>query len=267
MIRNVFHFCIIFPGLLFFSVWPLQMEVIMHRGRCVFKKKDWIQLPYPSTFPNTPCFLWGRGFVVTLPNRDVAPSPRQDLREARSRVYSTQLTRSIWSYCFGGHADCNVCRVAESWALAVSWLLRLWTLSLCLSLRALISNCPWGTLITLLNPSAATRLTTHLFCSFFLGFQSSANQISRVVSATVQSSLVSFLLYKHQSQFECTWLNHMNNLDWDSDHFQVSICFIFMVIHNFHAFPSFVAFLLYNVDNESMKNQVVYQNWSFNYSI
>lgn len=167
MIRNVFHFCIIFPGLLFFSVWPLQMEVIMHRGRCVFKKKDWIQLPYPSTFPNTPCFLWGRGFVVTLPNRDVAPSPRQDLREARSRVYSTQLTRSIWSYCFGGHADCNVCRVAESWALAVSWLLRLWTLSLCLSLRALISNCPWGTLITLLNPSAATRLTTHLFCSFF----------------------------------------------------------------------------------------------------
>lgn len=30
---------------------------------------------------------------------------------------------------------------------------------------------------------------------------------------------------------------------------------------------SFVDFLLYNVDNESMKNQKVYQNWSFNYSI
>lgn len=106
--------CIIFPGLLFFPSGLCRWKWLCTEGGVFSRKKDWIRLPYPSTFPNTPCFLWGRGFVVTLPNRDVAPSPRQDLREARSRVYSTQLTRSIWSYCFGGHADCKVRRVAES---------------------------------------------------------------------------------------------------------------------------------------------------------
>ncbi len=149
-----------FPRTIGFSVWSLQMEVIMHRGRCVFtKKKDRIWLPYPSTFPNTPRFLWGQGYVVALLKRDVAPSPlRQELRGAGSRVYSTQLTETSGATALGRRADCKVRRVAESQTLAVSWLRRLCTLSLCLSLRASISNCPWGTIITLLSSGVARIL-------------------------------------------------------------------------------------------------------------
>lgn len=39
--------------------------------------------------------------------------------EARSRVYSTQLTVSIWCYCFRGEADCKEHSAAGSRVLAV----------------------------------------------------------------------------------------------------------------------------------------------------
>lgn len=186
------------------------MEVIMHRGRCVFKKKKIESGFLTQVLSQTPRASFEAGYSWLHYQTVMSPHPpRQDLKGAMSRVYSTQLTRSIWSYCFGGRADCKVRRVANSRALAFSWLLRLCMLSLCLSLRASISNCPWGTLISFLSPSAAPWLTTLSFCSFFLGFHSSANQISKVFSTAVQSSLVSFLLYKHHQSK--VWMhNHIS---------------------------------------------------------
>lgn len=188
-----------FPRTIGFSVWSLQMEVIMHRGRCVFtKKKDRIWLPYPSTFPNKiicQWFLWGQGYVVALPKREVSPSPlRQELRGAGSRVYSTQLTETSGATALGRCADCKVRRVAESQTLAVSWLRRLCTLSLCLSLRASISNCPWGTIITLLSPSVAPLLPALLLCSFSSALNHQPIK-SRVFSSTVQSGLGIFSFF------------------------------------------------------------------------
>lgn len=194
--------CIIFPGLLVFRLVSPDGSDYAQREVCFHKKKDRIWLPYPSTFPNTPRFLWGQGYVVALLKRDVAPSPlRQDLRGAESGVYSTQLTETSGATALGRRADCKVRRVAESQTLTVSWLRRLCTLSLCLSLRASISNCPWGTIITLLSPSVAPLLPALLLCSFSSAFNHQPIK-SRVFSSTVQSGLGIFSFFTNTTSWK-----------------------------------------------------------------
>lgn len=81
--------------------------------------------------------------------------PRWGVREARSRVYSAQLTVSIWCYCFGGELIAKYTVRLDPvrpplgvFRSIISWLLRLCMLYLCLSSRAPIYSCPRGTVLT-----------------------------------------------------------------------------------------------------------------------
>lgn len=180
-----------FSRTIVFSVWPLQMEVIMHRGRCVFTKKRSNLTSLPKYFPKHPVLPLRPG-IRWLHYRSVMsphspPSGRIRGRPGHESAAPSWLEAS-GATALGRHADCKVCRVAKSQTLAVSWLLRLCTLSLCLSLRASISNCPWGTIITLRSPSAAPLFTALLLCSAF-----NHQPIKpRGFSTTVQSGLLYF---------------------------------------------------------------------------
>ncbi len=191
--------CIIFPGLLFFPSGLSRWKwLCTERGVFSRKKKMWIWLPYPSTFPNTPRFLWGQGYVVALPKRDVAPPPSGRIRgEPGHESTAPSWLEASGATALGRCADCKVRRVAEFQTLAVSWLWRLYTLSLCLSLIASISNCPWGTIITLLSPSVAL-LPVLLLCSAF----NHQPIKSRVFSTTLLSALDIFSFFTNTTSWK-----------------------------------------------------------------
>lgn len=227
--------CIIFPGLLFFPSGLCRWKWLCTEGGVFSRKKiesDFLtqvlsQTPRASfeagdswlhyqtvMSPPPPGRIWGRpGHESTAPSWLEASGATAlgDTLIAKYAMWPNPERLPSADCCDYERCPC-VC-LWESWFQTA------------LEERSL----PYWILLLLLG----LRHTCFLF--FFAWLSIISHQISRVVSATVQSSLVSFLLYKHQSKFECAWLNHMNNFDWHSDRFQVLICFIFMVIHNFHA--------------------------------
>lgn len=193
-----------FPRSIVFSVWPLQMEVIMHRGRCVFTKKKRSNLtslpkyfPKHSTLPLRPGI---RGCITEAWCRPIPPSGRIWGGSGHESTAPSWLEAS-GATALGRRTDCKVRRVAESQTLTVSWLRQLCMLSLCLSLRASISNCPWGTIITLLSPSVAPLLLALLLCSISSAFNHQPIK-SRGFSSTVQSGLSIFSFFTNKTSWK-----------------------------------------------------------------
>lgn len=75
-----------------------------------------------------------------------------------------------------------------------------------------------------------------------------------------------FSFYKHHQSK--VWMhNHISNLDSESASFRVSICFIFMVIHDFHTIWVWVLLTLYYTMWTMKAWKIRRCNWSFDYSI
>lgn len=93
--------CIIFPGLLFFLSGLYRWKWLGTEGG--FHKKRLNLTSLPKYFPVHPLLPLRPGIRGCITEAWCRPIPllRQDLRGARSQVYNTQLTGSIWSYCFG----------------------------------------------------------------------------------------------------------------------------------------------------------------------
>ncbi len=195
--------CIIFPGLLFFpsglSRWKsLCTEGGVFSWNYFFFESDFLtqvlsQTPHAS-FGARDTWLHYRSVMPPHP-----PSGRIRGEPGHESTAPSWLEAS-GATALGRCADCKVRRVAEFQTLAVSWLWRLYTLSLCLSLIASISNCPWGTIITLLSPSVAL-LPVLLLCSFSSAFNHQPIK-SRVFSTTLLSALDIFSFFTNTTSWK-----------------------------------------------------------------
>ncbi len=189
--------CIIFPGLLVFPSGLSRWKWLCTEGG-VFSQKKKIESDFlTQVLSQTPRAsfeardTWLHYRSVMSPHPPSGRSWGGPGHESTAPSWLKHLELLLWGDAL----------IAESQTLAVSWLRRLCTLSLCLSLRASISNCPWGTIITLLSPSVAPLLPALLLCSFSSAFNHQPIK-SRVFSSTVQSGLGIFSFFTNTTSWK-----------------------------------------------------------------